>query len=143
LVIAPSAASHSQSIPTAVSYSSSPWRQISANTPARSHSWKRRCAELDEQTPVASSAFHCIPVRSTNKIASIARRFGTRGRWHPSGCDGGAGNNGSIRSHNQSGIRQPSSRLTNPIINLPIEWHDGRPIRRFDARYITPTGLGP
>src|SRR5215210_5349929 len=34
LVIAPSAASHAQSIPTALSYSNNPWRQISANTPA-------------------------------------------------------------------------------------------------------------
>jgi hypothetical protein len=37
------------------------------------------------------SAFHCIPVRSTNKIASIASRFATRGRWQPNGCGGGAG----------------------------------------------------
>src|SRR4051812_27525633 len=41
---------------------------------------KARWAELDEQIPVASSAFHCIPVLSTSKIASIASRFGTRGR---------------------------------------------------------------
>jgi hypothetical protein len=38
LVIAPSAASHDQSIPTTWSYSSNPCRQISANTPACSHS---------------------------------------------------------------------------------------------------------
>ena len=80
LVIAPSAASQAQSIPTTLSYSSSPCRQISWNTPACSHSWKRRCAELDEQIPVAFKAFHCIPVRSTNRIASIASRSGTRGR---------------------------------------------------------------
>ena len=80
LVIAPSAASQAQSIPTTRSYSSSPCRQISWKTPARSHSWKRRCAELDEQIPVAFKAFHCIPVRSTNKIASIASRSGTRDR---------------------------------------------------------------
>ena len=36
--IAPSAASHAQSIPTTLSYSNSPWRQISWNTPACSHS---------------------------------------------------------------------------------------------------------
>jgi len=36
LVIAPSAASQAQSIPTTWSYSNSPCRQISANTPARS-----------------------------------------------------------------------------------------------------------
>ena len=38
LVIAPSAASHAQSIPTTLSYSNSPCRQISWNTPACSHS---------------------------------------------------------------------------------------------------------
>jgi hypothetical protein len=44
------------------------------------HSWKRRCAELDEQIPVAFNAFHCIPVRNTKRIAFIASRSGTRGR---------------------------------------------------------------
>ena len=38
LLIAPSAASHDQSIPTTLSYSSNPCRQVSANTPACSHS---------------------------------------------------------------------------------------------------------
>ena len=38
LVIAPSAASHDQSIPTTLSYSNNPCRQISWNTPACSHS---------------------------------------------------------------------------------------------------------
>jgi hypothetical protein len=38
LVIAPSAASHDQSIPTTSSYSNNPCRQISANTPAARHS---------------------------------------------------------------------------------------------------------
>jgi hypothetical protein len=79
LVIAPSAANQAQSIPTTLSYSNNPCRQISSKTPARSHSWKRRCAELDEQIPVALSAFHCIPVRNTNRIASIASRSHTRG----------------------------------------------------------------
>jgi hypothetical protein len=85
LVIAPSAASHDQSIPTTLSYSSNPCRQISANTPACSHSWKRRCAEDEEQIPVAFSAFHCIPVRKTSRIASIASRSGTRERCVPNG----------------------------------------------------------
>jgi len=79
LVIAPSADMNDQSIPITSSYSSSPWRQISWNTPACSHSWKRRCAEEDEHTPVALSAFHCIPVLSTSRIASIASRSGTLG----------------------------------------------------------------
>jgi hypothetical protein len=85
LVIAPSAASHAQSIPTTWSYSNNPCLQISANTPACSHSWNRRCAELDEQIPVAFNAFHCIPVRSTSRIASIASRSGTRERCVPNG----------------------------------------------------------
>jgi hypothetical protein len=37
-VIAPSAARNDQSIPTCSSYSNNPWRQISWNTPACSHS---------------------------------------------------------------------------------------------------------
>jgi hypothetical protein len=84
-VIAPSAASHDQSMPTTLSYSSNPWRQISWNTPACSHSWKRRCAEDEEHTPLAFSAFHCIPVLSTKKIAFIASRSGTRERCVPNG----------------------------------------------------------
>jgi len=76
----PSQESHSHSIPFNSSYASRPWRQNSAKTPACAHSWKRRCAELEEQIPVAVSAFHCIPVRKTSRIASIASRSGTRGR---------------------------------------------------------------
>ena len=34
---------------------------------------------LEEQIPVAPSAFHCIPVRNTSRIAFIASRSGTRG----------------------------------------------------------------
>ena len=45
----------------------------------RTHSWKRRCAELDEQIPVAFNAFHCMLVRSTSRIAFSASRSGTRG----------------------------------------------------------------
>jgi len=33
-----------------------------------------------EQIPVALSAFHCIPVLNTKRIASNASRSGTRGR---------------------------------------------------------------
>jgi len=29
-----------------------------------------------------------------------------------------------------------------PITHLLIEWHDGRPIKKFDEGYITPTGIG-
>jgi len=96
----------------------SPCRQNSSNTPACVHSEKRRCAELEEQIPVAESAFHCIPVRKTSRIAFIAARSGTRGLWQPSGCEGRGGSSGSIRSHTSSGIRQPSSLATRPIVYL-------------------------
>ena len=35
--------------------------------------------------PVAFRAFHWQPVRRTKKMASIALRSSTRGRWHPNG----------------------------------------------------------
>ncbi len=71
-------------------------------------------AELEEleQMPIAFSAFHWQPVRSTNRIAFIAARFGTRGLWHPSGCDC---LRGSAARHKVSGIRHPSSCCTRPI----------------------------
>ena len=62
-----------------------------------------------------------MPVRNTNRIAFIASRSGTRGLWHPSGCAGRSGNNGSSSSHNQSGIRQPSSLTTSPITPSLVE----------------------
>jgi hypothetical protein len=44
--------------------------------------------------------------------------------------NGGSGSNGCTRTHNQSGIRQPSSLLTmQPITDLLIEWHDRRQIK--------------
>ena len=95
-VVAPSAASHCQSIPTISSYSTSPCRQISRNTPAFSHSWKRRWAVELEHRPVAFNAFHCIPARATNKIASITRRLGTPRLCVPNGCTGGGGKSGSM-----------------------------------------------
>ena len=80
LVIAPSAASHDQSIPTTSSYSKQPLApdlvEHTGLLPLLKAPVRR---ELEEQTPVAFSAFHCIPVRSTSKIASIASRSGTRG----------------------------------------------------------------
>src|SRR6266511_1922238 len=56
-----------------------------------------------------------MPVRSTSRIAFIASRSETRGRWQPNGCDGGSGKSGSIRAQTRSGIRQPSSATTRPI----------------------------
>jgi hypothetical protein len=65
--------------------------------------------------PVAFNACHCMPVRSTNKMASIALLSGTRGLWHPSGCSGRGGSSGSILVHISSGILQPSSFLSTPM----------------------------
>jgi hypothetical protein len=81
LLIAPSIESQSQSRPLTRSYSKRPTFHRFKNTPAAVHSWNRRCAELEEQIPVALSAFHWQPVRSTKKMASMAARSGTRGRW--------------------------------------------------------------
>ena len=70
--------------------------------------------------PVALSAFHWQPVRSTKKIASMAFRSGTRGLWQPNGCFGRGGSRGSILAHSASGRRQPSSRtLTRLLIHPP------------------------
>src|SRR5215211_7033639 len=104
--MAPSIASHSQSIPFKASYAPRPLCHSARKTPASVHSWKRRWAELLEQMPVSFSAFHWQPVRSTKKMASIAVRSSTRGRWHPRGCSLRSGSNGTMRSHNSSGIRQ-------------------------------------
>ena len=65
--------------------------------------------------PVASSACHCMPVRSTSRMASMARLSGVRGLWQPSGCLGLGGSRGSSFAHNSSGIRHPSSRFTSPM----------------------------
>ena len=86
--------------------------QKAKKTPAAAHSWQRRGAELLEQRPVSCQAFHWHPVRRTKKMASMARRSSTRGRWHPRGCDFPGGSNGWMRSHNSSGLRQ--SRRTSP-----------------------------
>jgi hypothetical protein len=108
--MAPSIASHSQSIPCKASYATRPLFHSARKTPASVHSWKRRWAELLEQMPVSFSAFHWQPVRSTKKMASIAFRSSTRGRWHPRGCGLRGGSSGTMRSHNSSGIR-PSRRV--------------------------------
>src|SRR5665811_820482 len=83
LVMAPSTERKLQSMPTCSSYSKSPSRQNSWNTFARSHSWKRRWAEELEQMPVTFRAFHCMPVRKTKRMAFMALRSGTLGRWQP------------------------------------------------------------
>jgi hypothetical protein len=47
------------------------------------HSWKRRCAEEDEQMPVWFKAFHRHPVRSTKKMASMAALLSLSKGRHP------------------------------------------------------------
>ncbi len=73
------------------SSSSSPSCQKRSKTPASVHSRNRRCADECEHKTVASSAAHCIPVRSNSRIASMATRSGMRGRWQPSGWGLGGG----------------------------------------------------
>ena len=69
--------------------------------------------------PVAFSAFHWQPVRSTKKIATMALRSGTRGLWQPKGCRGRSGSKGSISAHSASGRRQPSSRTLARLLIRP------------------------
>lgn len=107
-------------MPRRASQAGSPSRQNAANTPAATHSWKRRCAEDDEQMPVSPRAFHWQPVRSTKKMASIAARSGTRGLWQPSGCFGRGGSSGSIAAHSASGRRHPSSRTRRLVVFRPV-----------------------
>jgi hypothetical protein len=66
--------------------------------------------EDDTQPPVGTPARGWL---------SVALRSGTRGLWQPKGCAGRGGSSGSTRSHSQSGMRQPSSLTTSPIIDLP------------------------
>jgi hypothetical protein len=81
---------------------------------------KRRCADECLQIPVASSAPHWQPVRSTKKIASIALRSSTRGLWHPSGWRFREGKSGSISAHNASGNLHPSSLIAAFPMRAPL-----------------------
>ncbi len=88
--------------------------------------------------PVALSAFHWQPVRSTKKMASIALRSGTRGLWQPKGCCGRGGNRDAIRVHSSSGSRQPSSQ-TGP---LTIALARKTPPARWVAERRASSGMG-
>src|SRR6266545_1979984 len=74
-----------------------------------------------------------MPVRSTSRIAFIASRSETRGRWQPNGCDGGSGRSGSICAHTRSGIRQPSSATTRPITPSLVDFSN-----EVGLRYTAP-----
>jgi hypothetical protein len=56
--MAVSSALGDHAMPRCWSYSSRPSCHNRSNTPARVHSWKRRCALDEEHIPVAESAFH-------------------------------------------------------------------------------------
>jgi hypothetical protein len=99
-------ASHSQSMPCHASSSARPIFHHVNKTPASAHSGTRRWAELLEQRPVSCSACHWQPGRSTKKMASMAWRSSTRGRWQPRGWGLRGGSKGAMRSHSSSGIRQ-------------------------------------
>jgi hypothetical protein len=116
LVMAPSQERKSQSMPTTSSSSSSPSRQSSWNTPARCHSSEAavgRGARADagggKRVPLHAAAqhqedgVHGASVRHPGAVA--AQRVRGRG-----------GRRGSIFTHSQSGIRQPSSRSTSPMV---------------------------
>jgi hypothetical protein len=83
-----------------------------------------RWAVLLEQRPVAFRAFHWQPVRRTKKMAAIAFQSSTRGRCHPKGGGFRAGSKGTMRSHNTSGMRQPSSSAGGSVF-LGREWPAG------------------
>ena len=80
-----------QSMPTSLSYRFNARTHAFSNTPASVHSRNLRCADELEQMPVPLSAFQWQPVLSTNKIAFIASRSGTRGLWQPNGWAGRGG----------------------------------------------------
>src|SRR5262245_27103316 len=138
LVIAPSIASQAQSIPCKASYSTKPCSHKATKTSASTHSWKRRWAALLEQSFVLFSACHWHPVRSTKKMASIALRSSTRGRWHPKGCGFRGGSNGARRSHNPSAIHQ-SRRVFSWSFGLSTAPH-GETFSPEDTRQL-PNGI--
>ncbi|STP84045.1 Uncharacterised protein [Edwardsiella ictaluri] len=131
LVIQPSIDNQDQSMPSRCSQANNPLCQKRSKTPAARHSWKRRCAELDEHVPLAFSAFLWHPVLRTKKIASTAARLSMRFRYVPSGwlvlC---SGINGAIFSQSSSLIRHWL-----PVIFLPSE------IISYDILTI-PSGIG-
>jgi hypothetical protein len=92
------------------------------------------------QIPVPFRAFQGHPVRSTNTIAFMASRSGTRGLWQPSGCGGGEGSSGCIFTHSSSGILQRSSLATRPM-QTGIARFGCR--GQFLASFTQPRTLGP
>lgn len=128
--MAPSMASQLQSMPLNASYSARPACQKRKKKPSCTHAWKRSCAVELGQSPVAESAFHWQPVRSTKKIPFAQVRSGTRGRPPPKRWVFGCGaKSGSIKAHN-------SSLTTNcpPVLSMRLAW--GR-VRGFGSGFFT------
>lgn len=135
--MAPSALSQSQSMPFTSSYSINPRHHIRQNTPSATHCWKRSCAVELGQMPVALSAFHWQPVRSTKKIPFMHTRSGLRGRPPPKRCVFlCAGSSGSMRAQSSSDTSDldailamhepPCSRLSRQISSRQNQGYSDR-----------------
>ena len=119
---------HSQATPSISSYSAIPLRQSSRNTPARVHSWKYLCTQL-EHTPSRSRVIvsHWHPVRSTLTIALNTLRRSALRRPPPGFllyCLSGSrstrtGSNGSTISHNLSDIIHGFILAIDHIVYIP------------------------
>lgn len=123
-------ASQLQSMPLNASYSARPACQKRRKKPSATHARKRSCAVELGQMPVAESAFHWQPVRSTKKMPLAQVRSATRGRPPPKrwvfGC---SAKSGSINAHN-------SSLRTNCLPVLPMRLAWGR-VRGFGSGVFT------
>ena len=111
-------ASQLQSMPLKASYSARPACQKRRKKPSLAQVWKRSCAVELGQIPVAESAFHWQPVRSTKKMPSAHTRSGTRGRPPPKRWVLGCGaKSGSIKA-------QSSSLMVNcpPVLLMRLAW---------------------
>ena len=116
--MAPSILIQLQSMPAKASYAARPACQKRKKKPSSTHAWKRSWAVEEAQRPVAESAFHWQPVRSTKKMASAHTRSGTRGRPPPRGCVFWcAGKSGSIKAQSSSvSPKQP------PVLGMRLAW---------------------
>lgn len=86
LVMHPSTLTNDQSRPLNSSYRPCRTRQSRSKTPALVQRSNQSCAVLPLHRPVASSDFHCEPVRHTKTIAANARRGSVGLRPPPHGC---------------------------------------------------------
>jgi len=101
LIVAPSMADHSQSMPLSESYSASISRHTSTKTPAFTH-WLYRRWQVVPEPNSRGSARHWQPVRSRYTTPARTRRAGAGGR-PPFGLGFSGGSSGSTAIHNVSG----------------------------------------